>query len=468
MYDELKAYAESDVYPFHMPGHKRHFADDGLPYTIDVTEIDGFDNLHHPSGMIQETEQRAAYLYHAKRAFLLVNGATGGIFAAMKAATKRGDKIIIARNCHTSVYRAAQLLGLKPSYIVPDPPKGDREYDCYVGVNHLALDMMKQSHADVRMVVITSPTYEGICSDIKTIALICRHHHVKLLVDAAHGAHFPFHQAFPPSAMDCAADYCVVSLHKTLPALTQTALLLTNDDESVPLLQSALTFFQTSSPSYVLMSSIDTCLRYVETHTDAFELYVTRLRQLEKELSGMHHLRLLFHDSEEKMANVVYYDISKLVISTYGTALTGVELANILRKNYKIEVEMAALHYIIAMTSVCDTSKGFERLRDALLSIDRQCADADKKSELTIPLTLPECRVYACDMMDGQEVPMPQAIGMTAAEDVLAYPPGIPLIVKGEVIDEGLLLLIRKLEKNGVNIIFSGNSATDSISVADL
>ena len=292
MIDKIKSYTASGVYPFHMPGHKRTAHPD-LPFSLDMTEIDGFDNLHHPQGCIQKIEKKAAALYRAKRAFLLVNGATAGIFAAMKAMTKRGDTVIIARNCHTSVHRAVELLGLHPVYYIPDAPMGEIEYDVYGGVHPFVLDMMLQNTPDVKLVVITSPTYEGICSDIEWIAPICHRNGAKLLVDEAHGAHFPSHDAFPKNAIAQGADCSVVSLHKTLPALTQTALLLSNDETKESELQEALASFQTSSPSYVLMSSIDYALDFASGHPIVFDDYLKRIERFENAARLWKHLELI-------------------------------------------------------------------------------------------------------------------------------------------------------------------------------
>ena len=303
MKDEILAYAQGEAYPFHMPGHKRNIKDGVFPYQLDLTEIDGFDNLHHPEGYIKQIEDKAAEIYRAKRAFLLVNGATCGILAAIKAATMRGDKVIIARNCHTSVFHAVELLGLKPEFIMPERAASDI-FGC---VNPVKLEKLLSDNPDAKLVVITSPTYEGICSDVDSIAGICREKGVKLFVDEAHGAHFPFHDDFPNSAICCGADISVVSLHKTMPAMTQTALLLTGDSEVIQPLQTALSIFQTSSPSYVLMSSIETCLT---TKWD-FDSYIKRIRKLEAAAADMKRLKLLFRDKRD-----FSYDIGKLVIST--------------------------------------------------------------------------------------------------------------------------------------------------------
>lgn len=195
LYDKLKMYSESGVYPFHMPGHKRNTAlSDGImPYEIDLTEIDGFDNLHNAEGCILEVQNLAEKLYNVKKAFLLVNGATGGILSAVRAMTDRGDKVIVARNSHKSVYNALELCGLTPKYIVP---KVDKEFGINCSITPSQAEKAIRENPDAKLLIITSPTYEGAVSDIKEISRIAHLHNVSVLVDEAHGAHFPFRTAF--------------------------------------------------------------------------------------------------------------------------------------------------------------------------------------------------------------------------------------------------------------------------------
>ena len=469
MLNKLLEYSRSEAYPFHMPGHKRNLPGDIFPFDIDITEIDGFDNLHHPEGCIREIEDRAAKLYHAERAFLLVNGATCGILSAMRAMTRRGDKVMIARNCHTSVYHAVELLGLEPVYYLPEPPSGERKHRCFGSVNPILIEKLIRANTDAKLLVITSPTYEGICSDVPSIAALCRSYGVRLLVDEAHGAHFPFHDAFPRNAVDGGADCAVVSLHKTLPAMTQTALLLTADSGLVQPLQSALAVFQTSSPSYVLMSSIEYALSYAEIHPGAFDKYLSRLSRLEERLSRLKHLSLLFH-ADKKIASLFACDRSKLVISTCGTNLTGVELANILRKNYSLEIEMAAGDYIIAMTSVCDTDEGFQRLTDALTEIDAQCVPTDKVRDGEWRFSIPPRSLLPCECESAEKrvVPLCEAEGLVSMEDIFAYPPGIPLVVRGEILTGEVLRQAAEMRAKGVNILSSENTYPAGLTVAEL
>ena len=227
LYDKLKAYSESDFYAFHMPGHKRNKALLGieLPYDLDITEIDGFDDLHHADGILKEEQERAARVFGAEESHFLVNGSTAGILSAVMGCTHRGDKILVARHCHKSIYHAIYMNGLVPRYVYP-------EFDISMHMNgEISKEDVAKALAaepDIKAVVIVSPNYDGVVSDVKGIAEVAHSYRIPLIVDEAHGPHFGFHPAFPGRANDLGADVVINSLHKTLPSLTQTAILHIN------------------------------------------------------------------------------------------------------------------------------------------------------------------------------------------------------------------------------------------------
>lgn len=450
LFDKLKDYAKSGVYPFHMPGHKRQSINGDLPYDIDLTEIDGFDNLHDSHGCIKAVEDKAQLLYNAKHAYMLVNGATCGIMSAIGALTNRGDRVLIARNCHISVYRAVKLFGLKPEYILPDyAEENGVKLPVFGSIFPELIEDKLIQNPDISLVVLTSPTYEGVVSDIKSISEICKKHGARLFVDEAHGAHFPFNKAFPESAVKCGADISVVSLHKTLPSLTQTALLLTNDTDYDSALREQLAIFQTSSPSYVLMSSVESCLDYISENSSGFESCIKRLSEFEKSAKALNNLILLFREDN----NVYAYDRGKLVISTIGTSISGTQLAEMLRNDYKIETEMSAEDYIIAMTSVCDTDEGFERLISALKTIDSKIKKAENTKEYIKPL-LPQKAIepFECSDKIGKVLDITDCNGKISLEDVFAYPPGIPLIVSGEIVTDDIINQVKTLADNNISV----------------
>ena len=311
----LAAYSASDYYPFHMPGHKRAAFPFCNPYKMDITEIEGFDNLHHAEGILQNLQIRLQQLYKSKKAYCLINGSTCGILSAIGSLAQQGDQVLISRNCHKSVYHAVKLFKLKVNYVYPS------------FVNHAiqgSIDPadVEQAFANIpsiRFVVITSPTYEGIVSDIKTISAIAHKYHAYMIVDEAHGAHFLFSDFFPKSAIEQGADYIIQSLHKTLPCFTQSAALHVGSDRiDCKKIEEMLAIFQTSSPSYLLMSGIDQCMRLLKEHgKQLFADYQKRLEEFYKQCSKLNYLHVLQkkdYEKDDKINQIPDLDPSKIVI----------------------------------------------------------------------------------------------------------------------------------------------------------
>ena len=273
LYEKLRKYCGSDYYPFHMPGHKRRLGMGmGDPLGFDITEIEGFDNLHHPEGILLEAQRRAARLYGAEETHFLVNGSTAGILCAIGACAPSG-RILMARNSHRAAYHALSLNRLEAVWLYPGKfvPEGEAEAWEELNGPLLAADAEAALEAcpDVRAVFITSPTYDGVCSDVAAIARAAHRRGLPLIVDGAHGAHFGMHPLFPENAVRQGADLVIHSLHKTLPAPTQTALLHVQGDRvDRRRLRRLLAVYQTSSPSYVLMAGIDRCVGLLEREKD--------------------------------------------------------------------------------------------------------------------------------------------------------------------------------------------------------
>ena len=428
--DELKEYGDSDFYPFHMPGHKRNpdFLNelyDESGRMVDITEIDGFDNLHNARGIIDKEQKRAAKIFGAERSFLLVNGSSCGILSAIAAQVAFGGKALVARNCHKSVFNGLKLREASLVYITPEE-RVYPEYNLQLTGRVFAKDIEEalEEHPDIKLVIITSPTYEGICSDVKSISEICHKANVPLMVDAAHGAHFGFHESFPESVISQGADIIINSLHKTLPALTSTALLHINGNiVDITSIKYYLQVFQTSSPSYVLMSSISSCLKYLESDESKidFDNYVNLLKNFYKDTR--HVL-----PQEDR-------DISKIIIVP-PEKISGVEYSDYLRKEHHLEMEMATPTYVLAMTSVCDTTEGFERLKRALNSSLEKNKNQEKIGENTTE------QVALDKSWLGKESPVA----------LVPYPPGIPLVQRGERITEEHLFCIEALIQEGIQI----------------
>lgn len=443
LYKELEKYHQKNYCPLHMPGHKRNIELLGnkLPYHIDITEIDGFDDLHHPEGLIKEIEDKAKRIYQSERSFILVNGSTCGILAGIRSAVKPHDKILVARNCHKSVYHAIELNFLESIYLMPEINEAGIE-TC---INLEKIKSILEKEPNIKLIVLTSPTYEGMISNIKEIVQVAHTYGIPVLVDEAHGAHLTYDEQLKEyEALNAGADIVIQSLHKTLPAITQTAIMHIQGDfvEEVEVAKQ-LDVFETSSPSYILMSSVDECLTVLEEKgEELFRRYKENLKEFYEETKKLEKLKILGNMLNQAQV----YDRGKIVVITSKTDITGKQLANMLRKEYKIEVEMANINYIIAMTSICDTKENFERLLEALKEIDQKITKKEKK-EISYKLELPKKERSIYDAIQSQKaewIDFRKAEGKIAKEYMWIYPPGIPMIVPGEVINKEV---IEKWEK---------------------
>lgn len=446
--EQLRGYGESNIYPMHMPGHKQknNLLSMGEPVGIDITEIDGFDNLHNAEGILAQAMARAAKLWGARATRFLVNGSTSGLLIAISALCPKGSEIIVARNCHLSVWHAIELCELSP---ICSMPSIDRASGVLGSLTPVQLEeaFVKAPHAAA--VVVTSPTYEGVVSDITSLAKVAHAHGAWLIVDEAHGAHLGFSDFFPRSAVKCGADIVIQSTHKTLPALTQTALLhLCGDSLPVERIDHFSKIYQTSSPSYLLMASIDQCTHLLEkSRKELFNAYSVRLASFYEKVCSMKYLKLL-----DKRDCFYGFDRGKLYISTLSSNITGRELYDRLRNEYFIQPEMATASGCLCMTSIADTDEGVERLADALLSIDARLGEGAPilPNEYALPLRV--CTPALAFERQQNFVSLSEAIGKVSGEFVYAYPPDIPLLTPGELINNELVEAFRLYASNGVRL----------------
>lgn len=472
LYKKLEKYQKQGCYPFHMPGHKRN---EELPFSHmtyfsqDITEIEGFDNLHHPRGVIREALQRAGRLYQTESSYFSVNGSTGALLAAISASCKRGGRILMARNCHKAVYYGAYLRDLQVSYVYP---KKELAYGLDGSIQPEDVRAALEAHRDVEAVVITSPTYEGIVSDIEKIADIVHRAGAVLLVDEAHGSHLRFHKEFPTSALECGADLVVHSLHKTLPSLTQTALLHRNSHRvSQESVQKFMEIYQTSSPSYLLMASIDACIcLLLEKGEELFGEYVNNLKKCREEFKKLEYIHLA--DEEMTDSQAVYaFDPTKLVFSLRGCPLKGSELSRILRDKYRLELEMENLDYVLALTSVGDTKDGFLRLEKAMAEIDHSLKKAylRTKSPSAREYVVMEQVMSIAQGMEARKKRCALALskGKVSGEFAYLYPPGIPLLVPGERITEQFIGDVFSYQKDGLSLQGLSDRSGQSICVVE-
>lgn len=451
--DKLIDYSNKDkVIPMHMPGTKRNSnAIDGLfmgnPYDIDITEIDGFDNLHNADGIIRDAQKRAAKLYGADETYFLVNGSTAGILSAVCGATKKGDNILVARNCHVSVYNAILLRELNPYYIIPE---SDKATGIYYGIKLADVkSAIGNNEKNISSVIITSPTYEGYISEIKEIADFLHSMGISLIVDEAHGAHFNFSDAFPESAVNAGADVVINSIHKTLPALTQTALLHINKGlVDVERIKRYWNIYQSTSPSYVLMASMDRCMSIIERNgKELFDNYVSNIMSLRKQLnSSLKNIKLLDTD-----------DISKIIL----VCNNGKKLMDLLLKKYNIQLEMASFKYVIAMTSIADDVEYYKAFAKAVIEADQELSgiDADNVETFMINSEFDVAKSPANALIEqdnyGYEdysINSSDIYGKISLSSILLYPPGMPVVNIGERINKDVIDIIIKAKNAGLEV----------------
>jgi len=455
LYDQLRDYAKSDYYPFHMPGHKRRLGEFMNPIETDITEIEGFDNLHHAEGILKEAQERAAAVYGSEKTYFLVNGSTAGILGAVSACTSIGGKILMARNCHKAVYHSVLIRELDAVYIYPQQEQG---IGLNCGLSPEKIREMLITAPDIQAVIITSPSYDGVVSDVEKIADICHTYQKPLIVDEAHGAHFGFHPYFPKNSIGKGADIVIHSLHKTLPAFTQTGLIHLNGslvDQAV--LERYLGIYQTSSPSYLLMAGVDQCIRMLEESGDRlFGEFVENLEQFRRKTGELQMVGLAGKEELSGEKDVADLDLSKLILYIKNGSMSGNELYEELLEGYHLQLEMAAGDYALALTSIGDTREGFDRLYQALEEIDRRLLAKDpvqleKRSYAGIDnqTEMPICRAVERKM---ERILLENATGRIAGEFVYLYPPGIPLIVPGEKISGEFVENVLQYREKGFSL----------------
>ncbi|HHX12520.1 MAG TPA: aminotransferase class I/II-fold pyridoxal phosphate-dependent enzyme [Clostridiales bacterium] len=462
LYDRLAMYSRGDYYPMHMPGHKRNKALLSMinPYEIDITEIPGFDNLQEPQGILLELSNRISTLYKAEKSYPLINGSTGGILAGISAATNRGDSVLVGRNCHKSVYHGIALKELTPIYLYPE---FSTEASINGGISPQKIEEMLITHNNIKAVIITSPTYEGIVSDIKSISKLVHSHGAVLIVDEAHGAHFGFDPRFPESAVTLGADIVIHSLHKTLPSFTQTAVIHCNNHKLCRRLEKYLATYQTSSPSYVMMAGIDKCIGLLEDKgKDLFDDYYCRLEEFHQAVNQLNNLKIITNEIVGSN-NILKLDPSKITVLTKGVLfkgqpLNGHQLGEILLDKYHIIVEMVARDYLLGMTSIADTKEGLERFANGLIKLDKELTTdliSDRNKSINIIKTFQPYQVmtpYNAMELETEMVDLQSCQGRISADIITLYPPGIPLIVPGERIDQEFIDYIECSIKEGLTV----------------
>ena len=428
---KLNEYLKSDHYPFHMPGSKRtDILRKDLPYQRDLTEIDGFDNLNDPKDILLELNKKIADIYGVKDAIISTNGSTCGILAAIRALTYQNKNILIQRTSHKAVYNAIELNNLNPSYI--DVVLSDE--NAVVDINYDNF-FKKIRSTDFAAVIITSPSYEGYILDLEKIYEECQKVNVPLVVDLAHGSHFILNDKWCDKF-----DIAITSFHKNLSALTPSACVLINNEKYSPEIKRNMAIFQTSSPSYITMQSIDDM---VENFPKFSDLYLNLEKELEDLYSlNLNHLKLVDHPKKDR---------SKILLSTINTDLNGSTLQNLLKEE-KIEIEMAYPSYALLIATIFDKKYGFDRLKDALIKIDQTLSYKDNRNNLSYQIPTSKLNITDALLKNKKYISISEAYGKVSAQFVYAYPPGIPLIVPGEIINKTVIDDINNMIESGIDV----------------
>lgn len=436
LYRAVRKYSDSDPTPFHMPGHK---LGKGLPQEflqdiakLDITEIQGTDNLHYPKGPIKEAQILAAEAYGAKYTYFLVNGSTCGVMATILTLCSPGDEIIVGRDCHKSVLNGIILAGAHPVYITPE---FNYDFGISTVITPSAVKEALDKHPDAVGVFITRPNYYGICCDIEGISKVVHSHKKILAVDEAHGAHLSFSEKLPGSAVKSGADICVQSAHKTLPAFTQGAYLHVGSAEvDLQRLEFNLRILQTTSPSYIIMVMLDIAREtMVRDGKELIDGLLHRVRAFRESMNKIENIRML---SKDNICSGMH-DETRIVINFRKLGKTGFEIEEILRNKYNIQVEMADFYNIVCIATIADNKDNFEKLCHSILEIDKRYKGFPYLSdniirEMEIPHQVlePKDAVRASGVM----VPLDRAAGRICRETITPYPPGIPVICPGEII----------------------------------
>ncbi len=464
IFDKLRELEEKNAYPLHMPGHKRNIR--FMPYDFrlyDYTETECTDNLHMPEGIIADAQNALAELLGADSSFILVNGGTSGMIASILACCDPGDNVLVAANCHKSVYDGLIMAGVNPIYISPSIT----EEGLCGGISIRDIFRAFESY-DIKAMIITSPTYEGFTCDVRTIADIVHKHGSILIVDECHGAHFVFSDVFPPSALSQGADVVVNSWHKTLPCLNQGAVLSIKGGRTDSIrIKEAVSMINTTSPSYPVMASVDYARDLLSRDKNLFSSYIQVLKDARHELAHCKTLKLV-NDSIKGQSHIADVDISRFTIMVR-TDITGMDLSRILLDKYNIRIEMAGLHHIVAITTVADDPKGIKRFVKAITELDKKY---ERKFIEKIPISglsvsVPEMTPRDVYFSGKETVAYEEAPGRIAAASIIPYPPGIPLVPMGKIITGENIESIRQLKAVGISVIGAENGSVAVVKKAD-
>lgn len=470
IYEALDAFGKMRVVPFDVPGHKRGRGNPELAallgekcVSMDVNSMKPLDNLCHPISVIRDAEMLAARAFGAANAFLMVGGTTSAVQTMILSVAKRGDKIILPRNVHRSVMCAMVLCGAVPVYVNPEC---NERLGIPLGMSIDGVRSAIEKNPDARAVFVNNPTYYGICSDLPGIVRLAHEAGMYCLADEAHGTHFYFGENLPVAAMAAGADMSAVSMHKSGGSLTQSSLLLTGPAISEGYVRQIINLTQTTSASYLLLSSLDISRRNLALRgREAFANVIAMAEYARGEINAIGG----YYAFSRELCNgssVYDFDVTKLSVNTLDVGLAGIEVYDLLRDEYDIQIEFGDLGNILAYISIGDRQRDIERLVSALSEIRRRFGKS-RVSLMSQEYIAPEVVVSPQDAFYAQKemLPLEVTAGRVCSEFVMCYPPGIPVLAPGERITESILSYIRYAKEKGCSMTGPQDAAIERLNV---
>lgn len=470
VYEALSRLKTMRIVPFDVPGHKRGRGNPELLdflgrrcLEVDVNSMKPLDNLCHPTSIIKEAEELAADAFGAAHAFFMVGGTTSAVQSMILSAVKAGDEIILPRNVHRSVINAMILCGAIPIYV---NPKTNERLGISLGMSVSDVRDAILSHPNAKAIVVNNPTYYGVCSDIRSIVKLAHDNNMLVLADEAHGTHFYFGEDMPPAAIHAGADIAAVSMHKSGGSLTQSSFLLTGENVNADYVRQVINLMQTTSGSYLLMSSLDISRRNLALNgVEIFGKIKSLVEYAREEINEIgdyyaYGKELINGDS------IFEFDETKLSVHTLDIGLAGIEVYDILRDDYDIQTEFGDMGNLLAYISVGDREKDVERLISALSEIRRRFK-RDRagmlETEYINPklITTPQSAFYA----EKEQLPIAASVGRVCSEFVMCYPPGIPILAPGELITKEITEYISYAKEKGCTLLGTEDIETELINV---
>lgn len=470
IYEALEQFRKMRVVPFDVPGHKRGRGNRELKdflgercVSIDVNSMKPLDNLCHPVSVIKEAQELAADAFGAAHAFLMVGGTTSAVQSMVLTACKRGDKIILPRNVHRSVINALVLCGAIPVYVNPDV---DRRLGIALGMRLSQVEQAIEENPDAVAVLVNNPTYYGICSDITSIIELAHRHNMLVLADEAHGTHFYFGGDMPPAAMRAGADMAAVSMHKSGGSLTQSSLLLSGKNVNPGYVHQIINLTQTTSGSYLLLSSLDISRRNLALNGREVFRHVVELADYARD--EINRIGGYYAYSKELINgdSIFDFDVTKLSVFTLDIGLAGIEVYDILRDDYDIQIEFGDIGNILAYLSIGDRKQDIERLASALAEIKRLCKKS-RNGMMAQEYISPQVAVSPQEAFYApkEQLPIEKTAGRVCSEFVMCYPPGIPILAPGERITREILDYISYAKEKGCQMTGPEDPSIETLNV---